>query len=103
MPSLLSVALSCLGAASAAQVPFSVPDGVQHALGHGGKDLVSSAALQADIHAKNLLERAEQLYKIAELGVDEHNHPTRVIGSKGTAVLSLHSLMQEAYVSIQDT
>ncbi|RDL31887.1 Peptide hydrolase [Venustampulla echinocandica] len=47
------------------------------------KPLVSSAALEHDITSKNLFKRAKQLYKIAELGVEEYGHPTRVIGSKG--------------------
>ncbi|KAH8590832.1 aminopeptidase [Bisporella sp. PMI_857] len=52
------------------------------------KNLVSSAALEGHISEKSLLERAKELYKIAELGKDEYNHPTRVIGSKGhTATL----------------
>jgi aminopeptidase Y len=45
--------------------------------------LVSSEALEAQITAKNLFKRAQQLFKIAEEGVEEYNHPTRVIGSKG--------------------
>jgi len=40
---------------------------------------------QMDLAAKAsvLKTHAEQLYKIAELSIDEYNHPTRVIGSKG--------------------
>ncbi|RFU33484.1 hypothetical protein B7463_g2911, partial [Scytalidium lignicola] len=48
-----------------------------------GFELVSSERLQGDILAGNLLKRAKHLYKIAELGIEEFNHPTRVIGSKG--------------------
>jgi hypothetical protein len=48
------------------------------------KELVSSTALEAHITKENLLDRAKQLFKIAELGAEEYNHPTRVIGSKGT-------------------
>jgi aminopeptidase Y len=33
----------------------------------------------------NLLDRAKVLYSLAERGIDEYNHPTRVIGSKGTS------------------
>lgn len=47
------------------------------------KNLVNSSALEAHITEEKLLKRANQLYKIAELGIDEYNHPTRVIGSKG--------------------
>ncbi|KAE8354345.1 hypothetical protein BDV28DRAFT_85783 [Aspergillus coremiiformis] len=47
------------------------------------KELVSSAALQSHVKAENLLKRAKELYKIAEQGQEEYNHPTRVIGSKG--------------------
>lgn len=47
------------------------------------KKLVSTEALQASIKSDNLLARAEELYKIAKLGEEEYNHPTRVIGSEG--------------------
>ena len=47
------------------------------------KDLVDSSALEAHITEENLLKRANKLYEIAELGINEYNHPTRVIGSKG--------------------
>jgi aminopeptidase Y len=47
------------------------------------KVLVSSASLEADITKANLLVRAKELYKVAELSLDEYNHPTRVIGSEG--------------------
>ncbi|KAG9246013.1 hypothetical protein BJ878DRAFT_319761 [Calycina marina] len=47
------------------------------------KNLVSSEALEALILEENLLKRAEDLYKIAELGIEEYNHPTRVVGSPG--------------------
>lgn len=83
MSSLLLSALSCLSVVSAAQIPLGPSSGLQHAIGHSGKELVRSAALQKDIDAQNLLLRAEHLYKIAELGMEEHNHPTRVIGSEG--------------------
>lgn len=48
------------------------------------KELVSSSALQGHVRAENLLKRAKELSKIADLGEEEYNHPTRVIGSKGT-------------------
>jgi aminopeptidase Y len=53
------------------------------------KEPVSSESLQDRIHAENLFERAKTLYSIAELGEDEYNHPTRVIGSKGIVILAL--------------
>lgn len=49
-----------------------------------GKELISSSALQSQIDVGKLLNRAKRLYSIAELGSDEYNHPTRVIGSKGS-------------------
>lgn len=48
------------------------------------KELVSSTALESHITKDNLLKRAKTLFKIAEHGIEEYNHPTRVIGSKGT-------------------
>lgn len=47
------------------------------------KELVSSSAFQSHVKAENLLKRAKELSKIADLGKEEYNHPTRVIGSKG--------------------
>jgi aminopeptidase Y len=47
------------------------------------KPLVDSESLQSHISSDKLLRRAKHLYKIAELGEDEYNHPTRVIGSEG--------------------
>ena len=47
------------------------------------KPVIDSEALQASISSDNLLARAKELYKIAKLGEDEYNHPTRVIGSDG--------------------
>lgn len=49
-----------------------------------GKELIISSALQSQIDVGKLLNRAKHLYSIAELGSDEYNHPTRVIGSKGS-------------------
>ena len=48
------------------------------------KPLVDSESLQSHITSANLLKRAKHLFQIAELGIDEYNHPTRVIGSEGT-------------------
>jgi len=53
------------------------------------KKLVNSSALESHITEENLLKRANKLYKIAELGIDEYNHPTRVIGSKGMGSMPL--------------
>ncbi|EME48633.1 hypothetical protein DOTSEDRAFT_119156, partial [Dothistroma septosporum NZE10] len=39
--------------------------------------------LQSHIKGENLLARAEDLYKLAELSYHDYNHPTRVIGSAG--------------------
>jgi hypothetical protein len=47
------------------------------------KPLVDSETLQSHIDSDRLLRRAKHLYKIAELGEAEYNHPTRVIGSEG--------------------
>lgn len=57
------------------------------------KSLVNSTSLQSDIKTHNLLKRAHQLYKIAEEGVHEYNHPTRVIGSQGISQLFQSSLV----------
>ncbi|KAF2810460.1 Zn-dependent exopeptidase [Mytilinidion resinicola] len=77
---LNAVFLSC-ATVSALQIPFLGPLIPQNAITK--KPLVSSEAIQADISSKALLKRAKELFKIAELGIDEYNHPTRVIGSKG--------------------
>jgi aminopeptidase Y len=71
-----------LGSASALQVPLH-GQGQAPIIGSKGKDLVSSEALQSHLHGKNLVKRANELFEIAQLSVDEYNHPTRVIGSKG--------------------
>lgn len=79
----LTAALACVGAAVAGQIPLyqsATPQAVGSTL---ERPLISSSALQGDIDAKHLLVRAKQLSKIADLGIDEYNHPTRVIGSKG--------------------
>ncbi|PYH92421.1 Zn-dependent exopeptidase [Aspergillus ellipticus CBS 707.79] len=60
------------GSSSASQAPIAAD-----------KPLISSPLLQEQVKAENLMQRARQLYKIAELGEGEYNHPTRVIGSKG--------------------
>lgn len=50
------------------------------------EELVSSTSLEAHITKEGLLKRAKHLYKIAEKGIPEYNHPTRVIGSEGTGI-----------------
>ena len=83
--SYLFGALLLLGDAFAfQQLPLFDPSPVSH-IHMAAKELVSSASLQDRIHAGNLFDRAKALYSIAELGKDEYNHPTRVIGSKGTS------------------
>jgi len=68
--------LALLGLAAADQVILSPSTS-------SSKQLVDSEALQAKISGKNLLARAEDLYKLAELSYHDYNRPTRVIGSAG--------------------
>jgi aminopeptidase Y len=65
--------------ASAVQLPLNS----QEELRPAGKPLVTSDAIQGDIIAGNLLNRAYHLSDIADLGIEEYGHPTRVIGSQG--------------------
>lgn len=82
-----SALLACVGAAIAGQVPLGASTDSQSIIGTTAKSgLISSSALQSDIKIENLMHRAKQLSKIADLGIDEYNHPTRVIGSKGTRI-----------------
>ena len=76
------VALSALASASVVQQPLQNVVADSQAL-INSKPLISSEALQDLIKTKNLRERSKELYKIAELSLDEYNHPTRVIGSPG--------------------
>jgi aminopeptidase Y len=71
--------------ALAQQVPIGLDNG-QMPLHDGGRPLISTEALQDSIKTENLLARAKDLYKIAKLGEEEYNHPTRVIGSEGTVI-----------------
>lgn len=57
----------------------------QNAAVSSSQKIVDSEALQSKIHGKNLLSRAEDLYKLAELSIHDYNRPTRVIGSAGHA------------------
>lgn len=75
--------LALLGGASALDFRIADLSGLEQVPLTESRPLVSSDALQATISGKNLLARAEHLYKIAELSLDEYNHPTRVIGSEG--------------------
>jgi hypothetical protein len=81
MARILSLlALSAVAGASIIQHPLQENSGQADI---NNKPLISSGALESHITSENLLKRAKQLYKIAELGAEEYNHPTRVIGSKG--------------------
>ncbi|KAK1138542.1 Aminopeptidase Y [Aspergillus melleus] len=84
--SLMTAALLA-GGVSAAQLPLIQPSQIPHSpqfpISAGEKPLVSSDALQEQIDPDRLLQRAKTLYRIAEQGIDEFNHPTRVIGSRG--------------------
>lgn len=74
--------ISTLVLGSAIQKPLHESDHQAPLISHS-KELVSSTALEAQITKENLLKRAKTLFKIAEHGIEEYNHPTRVIGSKG--------------------
>jgi aminopeptidase Y len=80
-----AISLGLIGGVSAlARIPPQALE--QLPLGDVGKELVSSEALQSQIHVSNLIDRAKILYGLAERSIDEYNHPTRVIGSKGMYV-----------------
>jgi aminopeptidase Y len=79
----LSVALLALQGASAFQIPLLSSLQKQIPVAAVAKTPVTTEALQALISSDNLLKRAEHLFEIAKLGVDEYGHPTRVIGSQG--------------------
>lgn len=80
---LLLVALSSLAAASIPQQPLVYSSNAEAPLISSSKQLVSSDALESHITKENLLKRAKELEAIAQEGINEYNHPTRVIGSKG--------------------
>lgn len=65
------------------------------------KHLVTSDALQADINEDALQKRAKALYKIAQEGVEDYGHPTRVIGSQGMS--STSSMLFVALITQQVT
>lgn len=78
------------------------------------RSLVDTEQLQSKIIGKNLLARAEDLYKLAELSWHEYNRPTRVIGKLSTIFIQLrhgcttfqpvhHSLSQEVKLLLTST
>ncbi|KAH9886796.1 Zn-dependent exopeptidase [Xylariomycetidae sp. FL2044] len=75
--SFLAAVAAFGGLTSATQKPLGEADTSR------SKPLVNSEKLQSSILVENLLERAHQLYSIAELGQEQYGHPTRVIGSAG--------------------
>ncbi|KAL2827174.1 hypothetical protein BDW59DRAFT_58313 [Aspergillus cavernicola] len=77
-----ALSLGLISGISAFRIPLSQAL-EQLPLADARKELVSSSGLQDQIHASNLLDRAKVLYGLAEQAIDEYNHPTRVIGSKG--------------------
>ncbi|KAK9235412.1 hypothetical protein V1525DRAFT_271011 [Lipomyces kononenkoae] len=81
-PSLV-LAFASQVVAAGIQLPLVLPSASSPAVSSVGKPIVTSDALQADIDAKNLLERANHLYELAKLSNPDYSHPTRVIGSKG--------------------
>lgn len=89
------VGISSLAAAAVIQQPLIESDPQTPLIGTS-KELVSSKALEAHITQKNLLKRAKELFRIAELGADDYNHPTRVIGSKGKLPLHFWSILSSS-------
>ena len=77
------IAAASLAGASLLQLPLINPPEQAPIARYESKPLVSSEALEARISEKNLRKRAETLFAIAEESIEEYNHPTRVIGSKG--------------------
>lgn len=75
--------LVALGSVCALQLPLVRDQAPLAAHAPLSKPLVDTESLQATIKSENLLARAKDLYKIAQLSEDEYNHPTRVIGSAG--------------------
>lgn len=83
----LATALLHGASASAVQQPLFADEAQQAPIApssSASKPLVDSEALQKAISIDKLVQRSLDLYKIAELSLHEFNHPTRVIGSKGT-------------------
>ena len=86
----ITAAIAATGAA-AVQVPLQnpllYPSLVQEPVEYDKLPLIDSEALQGRISAWNLEARSQVLYQIAKQSEEEYNHPTRVIGSKGTSWL----------------
>lgn len=86
MRSLISLlAASAVVRASSIQQPLQEAPAAQALI--TTKPLIDTESLQAHINSDSLLARAKALFKIAELGTKEYNHPTRVIGSEGTQLI----------------
>ncbi|TVY55891.1 Aminopeptidase Y [Lachnellula cervina] len=83
MKALSIIPLTTLAASSALQQYLHEAFDSQASLSSSSKPLVDSKALQDHITSDNLLKRANKLFEIAQRGVEEYNHPTRVIGSDG--------------------
>lgn len=81
----LVVAAAALSGVSALQLPqiYLGGSGASSSSDLANLPVIDTKALQELITADNLEARAKEFYKIAKLGEDEYNHPTRVIGSKG--------------------
>lgn len=84
--------LALFGLSQAQQHPLVQPDAAVQA----PQTVVETEALQDKISGKNLLARAEDLYKLAELSIHDYNRPTRVIGSAGHA-----ATLEYIYATIQ--
>lgn len=81
------LALSAATDAFSIQQPLQKPPPSQELI--STKPLIDTEALQALIHKSSLLSRAETLFSIAQLGIEEYNHPTRVIGSLGASFIPI--------------
>lgn len=73
--------LSCVSVFAEQQPLIQTQD--QESYLAANRAIVDSEALQSKISGENLLGRAKDLYKLAELSYHDYNHPTRVIGSAG--------------------
>lgn len=84
----ITAAIAATGAAAVQvplQNPLMNPSLVQEPIEYEKLPLVDSEVLQERISSWNLEARSQVLYQIAQLSQEEYNHPTRVIGSKGTS------------------
>lgn len=80
---LAALATTLLQGASASVVQQPLLDDQAQQQSSAKKPLVDTQALQDAVSIDSLVQRSKDLYKIAELGLPEFNHPTRVIGSAG--------------------